>query len=78
MELNKDLLKKLIRMVSMTTPGEIGCDECFDKLEQFAELKLAGETPENAMPLVAEHLEKCGECRQEFTALLEALSELQV
>ncbi len=61
----------------MTTPGEIGCDECFDRLDEFAEMKLAGKTPEKAMPLVAEHLQKCGECRREFEALLKALRELQ-
>jgi hypothetical protein len=77
MQLNKEILKKLIRAVTMTTPGEIGCDECFDKLDAFAEMELAGKSPEKAMPLVAEHLEKCGECRQEFEALLNALRELQ-
>lgn len=77
MKLNRDNLIKLIRMVSMTTPEEIGCDECFDKLNEFAEMKLEGKSPDKAMPLVAEHLEKCGECRQEFEALLKALRELQ-
>lgn len=61
----------------MTVPDEIGCDECFDKLNEFAEMELAGKSPEKALPLVADHLKKCGECRQEYEALLAALEELQ-
>ncbi|MFO8028908.1 MAG: hypothetical protein R6U28_03530 [Cyclonatronaceae bacterium] len=77
MKLNREIIKKLIHMVAHTNAGEIGCDECLDELDRFAEMKLAGKSPEKAMPLVAEHLEKCGECRQEFEALLEALRELK-
>lgn len=76
MKLTKDLLKNLIRMVKMTRPDEIGCDECFEELHQFAELELAGKSPEEAMPLVRDHLDRCGNCRQEYEALLEAMEEL--
>lgn len=76
MKLTQDLLKNLIRMVKMTKSDEIGCDECFEELHQFAELELAGKSPEEAMPLVKDHLERCGNCRQEYEALLEAMEEL--
>lgn len=62
----------------MTRPDEIGCDECFDKLNEFAELELKGKSPEKAMPLIQDHLNKCGECREEYKALLEALKDLQI
>lgn len=78
MKLNKKILKNMIRAISMTRPDEIGCDDCFDKLSEFAELQLAGKSPETAMPLVQEHLNKCGECREEYEALLEALRELRI
>ncbi len=77
MKLTKEILKKMIKAVAMTASEEIGCDECFDKLNEFAEMKLAGKSPETAMPLVADHLEKCGECREEYRALLTALEVLQ-
>lgn len=73
MKLTKELLKKMIRAIQMTKPDEIGCDECFDKLHRFAELELAGKSPEKARPLIIEHLERCGDCREEYEALLEAL-----
>jgi len=77
MKLTTDLLKKMIRSVQMTKQQEIGCDECFEQLEQFAELKLKGKSPGEAMPLVQDHLKKCKDCREEYQALLEALKGLE-
>lgn len=76
MKLSKNILKAMIRAIKMTREDEIGCDECFDKLSEFAEMELAGKSPEKAMPLVQDHLQKCGECREEYMALLEALKQL--
>ncbi|MDX1636603.1 MAG: hypothetical protein R3281_01455 [Balneolaceae bacterium] len=77
MQLSKDLLKKMIRMVKMTKPNEIGCDDCFEDLHEFAELELAGKSPEEAMPLVRDHLDRCGNCREEYEALLEAMQSIR-
>jgi hypothetical protein len=77
MEITKDFIKKLIRAALNTSPDEIGCDDCFEELHEFAELKLAGKSPEEAMPLVQDHLERCGACREEFEALLEAMKNLK-
>lgn len=76
MKLNKDIIKKLIGMAQNVHPDELGCDECFDQIHEFAEMKLQGKEPEKAMPLVQDHLNKCGECREEFHALLEAMKAL--
>ncbi|MDR8389715.1 hypothetical protein NC796_01115 [Aliifodinibius sp. S!AR15-10] len=76
MKLSPELLKKLIQMIKMTRPDEIGCDECFDDLHAFAELELAGKSAEDAMPLVKDHLDRCGTCREEYEALLEAMKNL--
>ena len=64
-------------MVKMTRPDEIGCGNCFEKLNRFAELELAGKSPEEAMPLVRDHLERCNDCREEYEALLEALKAMR-
>ncbi|MDZ7771750.1 MAG: hypothetical protein U5K31_03275 [Balneolaceae bacterium] len=76
MKLTTEVLKKLIRAVTATKADEIGCDDCFDKLHRFAEMELAGKSPEEAMPLVQEHLDHCGNCREEYEALIEAMQEL--
>jgi predicted anti-sigma-YlaC factor YlaD len=73
MALNLDTLKKMMRMVGSTRPDEIGCDDCFAQLDQFAEQVLAGKNAAEAMPLVQDHLDRCGDCREEFEALLRAL-----
>ncbi|WP_310686261.1 hypothetical protein [Aliifodinibius sp. S!AR15-10] len=40
-------------------------------------MKLAGKSPEDAMPLVKDHLDRCGSCREEYEALLEAMKSLE-
>ena len=72
MKLTKDILNKILASVSTTKPEELGCDDCFEQLDRFAELKLAGKDAAEAMPLVEDHLNRCGACRDEFEAFLDA------
>jgi predicted anti-sigma-YlaC factor YlaD len=55
-------------------PDEIACDECFERLNRYVDLTQAGIAANEAMPMVQDHLDRCDDCRQEFEALLEALS----
>ena len=64
---------KLVRVVAETHEIEIGCDECFECLDGFAETELSGVDASAAMPLVRDHLDKCTDCRSKFEALLSAL-----
>jgi hypothetical protein len=64
---------KLVRVVAETRETEIGCNECFERLDSFAELGLSGVEASPVMPLVGDHLDKCEECRGTFEALLTAL-----
>ena len=64
---------KLVRVVAETREAEIGCDECFERLDIFAETELSGAEASAAMSLVGDHLDKCAECRSKFEALLRAL-----
>lgn len=77
MKISKDFIKNFIRAASNSHPEEIGCDDCFEKLHEFAEMKIEGKSPEEAMPLVQDHFERCGDCREEFEALLEALKNVE-
>ncbi len=70
---NQDIFRMLLREIAETREVEIGCDECFEQVDRFVEMKLSGLDTAQAMPLVQEHLEICGECREEFEALLLAL-----
>lgn len=71
--LNPEDLGKLARALDMTSEEELGCDECFEELDRFVEMELAGLDAASAMPLVQDHLDKCGDCREEYEALLKAL-----
>ena len=64
---------RLARVVVETRETEIGCDECFEKLDVFAEVELSGLEARYVMPLVGDHLGKCPDCRSTFEALLTAL-----
>jgi hypothetical protein len=74
--LDLDTLKQMAREIITTRPDEIGCDECFEQLDRFVEMKLAGKNAAEAMPLVQDHLERCQCCREEFEALLTSLQAL--
>jgi hypothetical protein len=73
MMLRRDDIVKLVRVVAETHETEIGCDECFERLDIFAETELSGVDASAAMPLVGDHLDKCADCRSKFEALLTAL-----
>ena len=76
MTLDLDTLKRMVHEIITTRPDEIGCDECFEQLDRFVEMTLAGKNAAEAMPLVQDHLERCDDCREEFEALLAALRAL--
>jgi hypothetical protein len=71
--LKRDDIVKLMRVVAETHETEIACDECFERLDIFAETELSGVDASAAMPLVGDHLDKCADCRSKFEALLTAL-----
>jgi hypothetical protein len=71
--LRRDEVVKLVRVVAETREVEIGCDECFERLDSFAETELSGSEARAAMPLVGDHLDKCADCRSNYEALRSAL-----
>lgn len=71
--LQPDQLAQMVSMVAATRPDEIGCDACYEQLDRFADLHLAGKNAAEAMPLIQDHLDRCTDCREEFEALLAAL-----
>jgi predicted anti-sigma-YlaC factor YlaD len=77
MKLTPNALKHLVRTIAQTHAEEIGCDECWDHLDQFVDLVLTGKDAEEALPLVQEHLVLCIECREEYQALISALQGME-
>ena len=48
---------------------EIGCDECFNELDRYVELELAGADTEAALPGFRAHLVGCPACREDYESL---------
>jgi hypothetical protein len=75
-KLEPHMVKRLVRGVMTARPDEIDCRVCFEQLDCFVEMELAGKNAAEAMPLVQDHLDRCRECREEFEALLTVLHTL--
>jgi hypothetical protein len=73
MKLTPEVLGGMLDLIRSTRAQELDCDECFEQLDRFAELKLAGRDAAEALPLVESHLETCPCCREEFAMLLAGL-----
>jgi hypothetical protein len=54
---------------------EIGCEECFERLDEFVELELAGGAAEAAVPGMTAHLRGCPACREEYESLRALVDE---
>jgi len=63
-----DLNVVLGRLLGPAEP-EVGCDVCFDELDRYVELELAGKDAEAAVPGLRAHLAGCPACREEHASL---------
>lgn len=58
----------LARLLGPAGP-EIGCDECFELIDEYVDLELAGEDADARLPGMRAHLEGCPACREEHESL---------
>jgi hypothetical protein len=63
-----------LRRVLGPVGPDIGCDECFERLDEYVELELAGRDADAAIPGMRTHLEGCPACREERDSLIALLS----
>lgn len=71
-----DLTQTLSRLLG-PAQLEVGCDVCFQELDRYVELELAGEPADTALPGLRAHLEGCPACREEHDSLLELIADEQ-
>lgn len=77
MPLSRETLKNIVRYALNVRDVELTCDQCLDQLDRYVEQRLAGKELPEALRLVEEHLGICGQCNEQFEALLAALRGLQ-
>jgi hypothetical protein len=49
---------------------ELSCEQCFDRLDRYVELELAGAKADQHVPAMRAHLEGCPACHEDRTSLL--------
>ncbi|HEY7268069.1 MAG TPA: hypothetical protein VH501_10265 [Solirubrobacterales bacterium] len=54
---------------------ELSCDECFDQLDRYVELELAGDEADAAIPGMRAHLQGCSACAEDHESLRALLSD---
>ena len=64
----RDLNDVVGRLLGPAGP-EIGCDACFEELDRYVELEVAGEDADAAVPGLRAHLDGCPACREEHESL---------
>jgi hypothetical protein len=50
---------------------EVSCEECFERLDEYVELEVAGEDADDRVPGMRAHLEGCPACREDHESLRE-------
>jgi hypothetical protein len=60
------------RIAALLGPGEpeVTCDACFEELDRYVELELAGADAEAAVPGMRAHLVGCPACGEDHASLL--------
>jgi hypothetical protein len=48
---------------------ESSCDECFEQLDRYVDLEVAGHDADAALPGLRAHLDGCPACREEHRSL---------
>ena len=75
--IRSETLKELLKRSLSTRSDELGCETCYEKLDQFVELELDGKDAAQALPMIKRHLELCSGCTEEYQALLIALKQFE-
>jgi hypothetical protein len=68
-----EMKRALGRLLGPAGP-EVGCDVCFEELDRYVELELAGADVEAAIPGLRAHLAGCPACREEHDSLFALVS----
>lgn len=77
MVLHDSQIAALMRSIGKTRDHELNCNECLDKMGEFAEGEIAGKRVPVALEGVGHHLSVCAECTEEYEALLTALRKTE-
>ena len=66
-----------VSLVALLGPGEpeLSCEECFELLDEYVDLELAGEDADARLPGVREHLQGCPACHDDHESLRDLVAQ---
>ena len=67
--------RELIARLLGPAGHEVTCEECFELLDEYVELELAGEDADARLPGMREHFGGCPACREDHESLRELVSQ---
>jgi hypothetical protein len=65
-------LADLVRLLGATADQEIDCEQMLDRAAAYLKLLTERAAPNEYLRQVAQHLQVCPECHEEFVALIKA------
>ena len=63
--------RRLLAALLGPSGPELSCEDCFEQLDRYVDLELAGADAEAAVPGMQAHLEGCPACREDHESLTE-------
>ena len=66
--------RELIARLLGPAEPEVSCEECFELLDQYVDLEVAGEDADARLPGMRAHLQGCPACHEDHESLLELVS----
>lgn len=73
MKLEANELRELLEITQRTEEREMNCEESLAWMARLAEAQLAGVEVGEELRMARQHLTVCGECAEEYRALLAAI-----
>lgn len=68
---DKQTPEELLARVLGAPEPELSCEQCFDQLDRYVELTLAGDRADERVPGMRAHLDGCPACAEDFDSLRE-------
>jgi hypothetical protein len=64
----------IARLLGPSDP-EVSCEECFELLDEYVDLELAGEDADRRLPGMREHLQGCPACHEDHESLRDLVAQ---
>ena len=62
------------RLLGPSAP-ELTCEQCFEELDRYVELEVAGSDPDSRVPGMRAHLHGCSACAEDYESLRDLVAK---